>query len=89
MGMDQKDIPITTLANFLSGHFRRTVLDRTGLIGNYDIKLEVGTPTDNSPDEADSAIFRALEDQLGLKLVSRKEVVDTIMIEHLDQPSAN
>jgi uncharacterized protein (TIGR03435 family) len=89
MAMDQKDIPITTLANFLSGHFRRTVLDRTGLTGKYDIKLEVGTPTDNSPDEADSAIFRALEDQLGLKLVSRKEVVDTIMIEHLEQPSAN
>jgi uncharacterized protein (TIGR03435 family) len=89
MAMDQKDIPITTLANFLSGHFRRTVLDRTGLTGKYDIKLEVGTPTDNSPDEADSAIFRALEDQLGLKLASRKEVVDTIMIEHLEQPSAN
>ena len=89
MAMDQKDIPVTTLANFLSGHFRRTVLDRTGLTGKYDIKLEVGIPTDNSPDEADSAIFRALEDQLGLKLVSRKEVVDTIAIEHLEQPSAN
>jgi uncharacterized protein (TIGR03435 family) len=89
MVMEQKDIPVSTLANFLSGHFRRTVLDRTGLTGNYDIRLEVGTPADNSPDEGDSPIFRALEDQLGLKLVSRKEVVDTIMIEHLEQPSAN
>jgi uncharacterized protein (TIGR03435 family) len=89
MAMDQKDAPVTALADFLSGHFRRTVLDRTGLAGKYDINLEVGIPTDNSPDEVDSAIFRALEDQLGLKLISRKEVVDTIAIKHLEQPSAN
>jgi uncharacterized protein (TIGR03435 family) len=89
MGMSQKDIPVTVLASFLSTHYGRTVLDRTGLTRKYDITLEVGQPTDNSPDEADSAISYALEDQLGLKLVSRKEVVDTIAIDRLEQPSAN
>ncbi len=89
MGMDQKDITVSTLADFLSGHFRRTVLDRTGLEGRYDISLYVGIPEENSPDAADTAIFRALEDQLGLKLVSRKEMVDTISIEHLELPSEN
>jgi uncharacterized protein (TIGR03435 family) len=89
MAMEQKDAPITALADFLSGHFRRTVLDRTGLTGKYDINFHVGIPDDNSPDERDLAVFRALEDQLGLRLVSRKEVVDTIVIEHLEQPSEN
>jgi uncharacterized protein (TIGR03435 family) len=89
MAMEQKDAPVTALANFLSGYFRRTVLDRTGLTGKYDINFHVGIPDDNSPDERDLAVFRALEDQLGLKLVSRKEVVDTIVIEHLEQPSEN
>jgi uncharacterized protein (TIGR03435 family) len=89
MAMDQKDAPIIALADFLSGHFRRTVVDRTSLTGKYDISFEVGTLTDNSPEEVDSAIFRALEDQLGLKLVSRKEVVDTIVIVRMEQPSAN
>lgn len=89
MAMDQKDIPVTTFANFLSGYFRRTVLDRTGLTGKYDFKLEVGQPTDDPPEDMDSLLFRALEDQLGLKIVSRKEVVDTIRIDHLEEPSAN
>jgi uncharacterized protein (TIGR03435 family) len=49
----------------------------------------VGTPTENSHDELDTAIFRALEDQLGLKVVSRKKIVDTILIEKSEQPSEN
>ena len=89
MAITQKNAPLTELANFLAGHFGRTVLDRTGLTGKFDITFYVGIPADDTPDEADSAIFRALEDQLGLKLVSRKAVVDTIVIEHLEQPSAN
>jgi uncharacterized protein (TIGR03435 family) len=89
MAMTQKNAPLTELANFLAGHFGRTVVDRTDLTGKFDISFYVGIPADRSPEEADSAIFRALEDQLGLKLVSRKEEVDTIVIENLQQPSAN
>jgi hypothetical protein len=81
--------PPGTLANFLSGHFGRTVLDRTGLTGRYDITLQVGLPEQRSADAMDAAIFDALEDQLGLKLVSQREVVDTLIIEHLEQPSEN
>lgn len=89
MAMNQKNAPLTELADFLAGHFGRTVVDRTGLTGKFDISFYVGIPADHSAEEADSVIFRALEEQMGLKLVSRKEVVDTIVIEHLEQPSAN
>ena len=89
MGMTQSDVPVNALAVFLSSHFRRTVLDRTGLNGRYDIDFYVPNPEEGASDAADSAVFTALEDQLGLKVVSRKEVVDTIVIDHLEQPSEN
>jgi uncharacterized protein (TIGR03435 family) len=89
MGMTQHNAPVNALATFLSTHFRRTVVDQTGLSGRYDINFMVSNPEENGAEAADSAIFQALEDQLGLKLVSRKMEVDTIVIDHLEQPSQN
>ena len=89
MATTEYDAPLTELAEFLSYHFHRTVLDRTGLTGRYDISFAVAIPEERTPEDADEAIFQALEDQLGLRLVSRKEVVDTIAIDHLEQPSEN
>jgi uncharacterized protein (TIGR03435 family) len=89
IAMNQNDVPISALASFLSAHFGRTVLDCTGLSKRYDISLRVEIPDENSPEAVDSAIFRALEDQLGLKLVTRRQIVDTIVIDHMEQPSEN
>lgn len=89
MGMTQNDIPVIALARFLSSHFHRMVLDQTGLTGRYDINFTVPIPEERTPEASDEAIFQALEDELGLKLVSRKAVVDTINIDHLEQPSEN
>lgn len=89
MGTDEIDAPVEDLARFLSSFLRRTVVDATGLTGRYDISLHVPLPEQDSPDAPTTALFQALQDQLGLKLVSRKEVVDTIVIDHLEQPSEN
>jgi uncharacterized protein (TIGR03435 family) len=70
-------------------HFRRTVLDQTGLSGRYDISFDAPMPAENTSIDVDSAVFRALDDQLGLKIESRKAMVDTLVIEHLQQPSEN
>ena len=87
MSMEQDDVPISALASFLSAHFGRTVLDNTGLSRRYDIHLRVEIPDDDSPNAVNKAIFSALEDQLGLKLATRRMVLDTIAIDHLEQPS--
>jgi uncharacterized protein (TIGR03435 family) len=89
LGFSDKDAPVGALAEFLSGYFQRSVLDQTGLTGRYDIDFSVRVPEQNTAINVDSAIFRELEDQLGLKLESRKAVVDTIVIERMEQPSAN
>jgi uncharacterized protein (TIGR03435 family) len=79
------------LATVLEGYLRRPVIDRTGLTEAYSYRLEYaqegpdGTPADSGgPD-----IFRALQDQLGLKLESGKVTTETIVIERAEKASAN
>jgi uncharacterized protein (TIGR03435 family) len=64
----------------------RPVVDRTGITGKFDIDL-TWTP-DESADPGLS-IFAALEEQLGLKLETRKGPVDVLVIDRVDRPSAN
>jgi uncharacterized protein (TIGR03435 family) len=93
------------LTRILSGELKRTVIDKTGLKGDFDYKLD-WTP-DNAPppmakagdagpgenssasDNAGPSLFTALEEQLGLKLESSKGPVDVIVIDQLEQPTAN
>jgi uncharacterized protein (TIGR03435 family) len=89
MAMNLDDAPLSSLGDFLASVLGRTVLDQTGLPGNYDIRLEVFQSDDTPADERNAAIIRALEDELGLKLESKKATVDTIQIEHLEEPSEN
>jgi uncharacterized protein (TIGR03435 family) len=41
------------------------------------------------PDDSGPSIFTAVQEQLGLKLVSTKGPVDTIVIDHIERPSEN
>lgn len=41
------------------------------------------------PDASGPSIFTAVQEQLGLKLESQKGPVDTIVIDHIERPSAN
>ena len=62
------------------------VLDRTGLQGEFDFKLDYGT-ADNQ--DAEPSIFTAIQEQLGLKLEATKGPVETLVIDHAEKPSAN
>jgi uncharacterized protein (TIGR03435 family) len=81
------------LAAMLTSHTGRTVIDRTGLTGKYDITLK-WTP-DNAPPVTDGSgdqppnIFTALQEQLGLKLEPSKGPVDTLVIDHVELPTEN
>ena len=76
----------------------RPVTDRTGLDGRYDFNLEwlvdgstqAGSNRPPLPPEAYSKpdIFGAVE-QLGLKLESTKAIVEILVIDHVEEPSAN
>lgn len=78
----------------------RPMVDQTGLTGRYDFQFTF-TPNDSqfhghsplppktgAPYSAPN-LFEALQQQLGLKMESRKTAVDVIAIDHVEHPSPN
>lgn len=94
---------ITAIVRAVSLAIGSTVVDKTGLTGTYDYRLEyapesrAGMPAMHTPDVGPSAppeisgpsIFTAVQEQLGLKLEAKKEKVDVIVIDHIEQPAPN
>jgi uncharacterized protein (TIGR03435 family) len=80
---------VATLAHFLTQFAGRSVVDKTSLAGNYDIDLK-WTPDDQqgTPD-AGPTLFTALQEQLGLKLISAKGPVQVLVVDHAERPSEN
>jgi uncharacterized protein (TIGR03435 family) len=86
-------ISISRLCGFLSQQSHRKVEDKTGLLGRYDLTLkwapdEIAGQQDANGDVMPS-LFTALQEQLGLKVESTKGPVDTIVIDHVEQPTDN
>ena len=85
-----RDIPMSSLASSLAGQVHRTVIDKTGLQGNYDLALKWSD--DDAPDaqtDAAPSIFTALQEQLGLKLQPAKGPVETLVVDNAEMPSEN
>ena len=82
----------------MAGIGDRVVVDATGLKGNYDFDLtferdsapaagaDVREPTARLEG---SSVFSALQEQLGLKLESKKAPVEFVVIDHIEKPSGN
>jgi bla regulator protein blaR1 len=67
----------------------RPVVDKTGLTGMYDYKLEWGDDTATSADGGAMSIFTALQEQLGLKMEPTKTPVQVLILDHAEKPSEN
>lgn len=73
----------------------RPVINRTMLDGTYDLTLRYTPepPPGVEPAAADPSafpsIFTAIEEQLGLKLDSTSGPVNVLIVDHVEQPSAN
>jgi uncharacterized protein (TIGR03435 family) len=83
------NLSMTSLASTLTNEVHRTVIDKTGLTGKYDLGLKWST--DDGAAQADSApeIFTALQEQLGLKLQAGKGPVETLVVDSVEMPSEN
>jgi uncharacterized protein (TIGR03435 family) len=98
-------VPVASLVNILSQQLHRTVMDKTGLTGKYNISLQwtqddgsnpMFKGTDGSqqraeptPDASGPSIFTAVQEQLGLRLQSSKGPVQVVVIDHVEMPSEN
>lgn len=87
--LNAKSARMEDLTEMLSNLVHRPVIDRTGLAGHADITLQ--WTSDEAADQGSNvlSIFTALEEQLGLKLVSSKGPVETLVIDHIEMPAAN
>jgi uncharacterized protein (TIGR03435 family) len=94
-------VPIANLVNMLSMQVGQQVVDQTGLKGTYQFTLQFapqmglgGMPPlpgaeTAAADSTEPSIFTALQEQLGLKLESTKGKIETIAIDHIEEPSEN
>jgi uncharacterized protein (TIGR03435 family) len=98
VGLDGRNQTITLskatmgmVADELQGYADRPIVDKTGLTGTYDIKIEAmpGFWLNGNSDRGDISVFAAVQDQLGLKLVPQKAMVDVVVVDHLEKPSEN
>jgi uncharacterized protein (TIGR03435 family) len=82
------------LATVLSRTVGRPVRNVTGLTGTFDFTLEfqrdLAPPSDENANQPGGAsLFAALQEQLGLKLESKRGPADIIVIDRLEKPSEN
>jgi uncharacterized protein (TIGR03435 family) len=89
------------LALKLAEVLQQPVLDATGTLGKFDLKLEwmpdemqakppsADPRPGNPPDQVGPTIFTALQEQLGLKLESGKVSAEVLVIDSAEKPSQN
>jgi uncharacterized protein (TIGR03435 family) len=80
--------PVSILIRVLRPRTDLPLVDRSGLTGRYDFTLEFTTELPNAPEPDAPAtapsLFTALQQQLGLQLVSKKIPFDVLMIDHIE-----
>jgi bla regulator protein blaR1 len=98
-------ISLDYFCRILSREVGRTVLDKTGLTGNYEFSMQftpetmamrsdsgdtaAGAPPVAVSDPGPGSIFTAVQDQLGLKLLAGKAPIEVVVIDHIERPSGN
>jgi uncharacterized protein (TIGR03435 family) len=96
--MTGRGMTMANLAETLSQHLDRPVVDKTGLDGFFDLHLE-WSPEEKPSDEKSAAaaqpptgpsIFTAVQEQLGLKLQAEKLPIDVVVVDHIErEPTEN
>ncbi len=89
--MTMTDATMDQIVRAIANFTKAPVVDKTGLTATYDVKFEA-TPAfriDNNPDPHDVSISDAVTEQLGLKLQPEKDMVDVVVVDHVEPPSAN
>jgi uncharacterized protein (TIGR03435 family) len=87
-GIQIQSATMKALASMLAIPLRQPVVDKTGIAGDYEIKLSFA-PND-ATDSTLPTLFTALQEQLGLRLESTKVPVEMLVIDHVEKvPTEN
>jgi uncharacterized protein (TIGR03435 family) len=85
------NVTMGRLCGLLSSVMQKPVIDSTGLEGtfNFAIKPSDFAAPGGTPTNLQSLVVTAIQEELGLKLESRKVTIDVLVIDHIEQPSEN
>jgi uncharacterized protein (TIGR03435 family) len=87
-GLRGESMSMSALAAMLTSPVGQQVVDRTGIIGSYEINLKFAPS--GATDSSYPSVFTALQEQLGLKLEPQKVPVEMLVIDHLEKmPTEN
>jgi len=91
--MIAKGVSLAKLAQTLSNLMGTPVLDDTHVDGVFDFALDWtahdSPATASMATDPSAGVISALQDQLGLKLESRKILTEVLVIDHAEKPSEN
>ena len=77
-------------ASQISQSHRQPVMDATRLEGRYDFAVDPRKYAgQGGPVDLQGMVITAVQEELGLKLESRKFEMQVIVIDHIEQPDAN
>jgi bla regulator protein blaR1 len=101
-GFPGTSVDMDDLIDILQMWLDHPAINKTNIHGMFDIHIQFnprpaaqpsGERAPGEPNNADPAslpdLFTALQEQLGLKLEPRKGQVETIVIDHVERPTAN
>lgn len=85
---DAAGIPFTRLLGQVKENVNRFVVDKTGLTGRFDFKYEWTSDLAAANTIGDRVSFTtALQEQLGLRLVSDRAQVEVLVIDSVERPT--
>jgi uncharacterized protein (TIGR03435 family) len=87
-GIRGENISMPQLAARLSRFLKKTVLDQTGLEGSFDFEYRLGGDDKENDADIPSFLLTSMKG-IGLMLKPGHGPVETIVIDHVEKPSAN
>jgi uncharacterized protein (TIGR03435 family) len=90
--IEMGSISMPAFIDWISGDLDRIVIDRTGFTAPFNLLLDFAPPSNPQsrlPPYSGPTIFEALQEQLGLSLVSTEAPVDVFVIEQAERPVVN
>jgi len=99
-GLQSNGMPLSELGIALAGRVGRAIIDQTGLAGTWDLTLTyapesaqipAGTLSPDAPPPVGNpdapSLITALQEQLGLRLVSTTAPVEVLVVDRVSRPS--
>jgi uncharacterized protein (TIGR03435 family) len=84
-----RNVTMSRFVGLLSSVMQRPVRDETGLDGTYDFQVDPRQYAGTGPINLPSMVVTAIQEELGLRLESRKFELQVMVIDHVQPPDEN